>query len=59
MVQMGQSQCLSDREFPEFCKTPLTFDPSGIMREVMGHLKKGQGLQNGAVYNVLRDFFIN
>ena len=44
MVQMGQSQCLSDREFPEFCKTPLTFDPSGFLREVMGHLKKRRAL---------------
>ena len=46
---MRKSQCLSDREFPEFFKTHLTFDPSGFFRGVMGHLKKRRGLQNGAV----------
>ena len=55
MVQIEQSQCLLDREFPEFFKTLLTFDPSGFLRGVMGHfksLKKRRGLQNGAVsYN--------
>ena len=41
MVQMGKSQCLSDREFPEFFKTHLTFDSIGFLRGVMGHLKQG------------------
>ena len=49
---MGKSQCLSEREFPEFFKTPLTFDPTGFLRGVMGHfksLKKRRGLPTGSV----------
>ena len=49
---MGLSQCLSDREFPEFYKTILTFDPIGFLRGVMGHymsFKKRQGLPSEAV----------
>ena len=52
MVQMGLSQCLSDREFPEFFKTLLTFDPIGSLRGVMGNyvsFKKRQGLLSEAV----------
>ena len=48
MVQM-KSQCLSNREFPEFYKTPLTLNLSGIIRGVMGHLNKQWGLLSVAV----------
>ena len=37
--QIGKPQCSSDREFPEFFKTPLAFIPGVIMKEVMANQK--------------------
>ena len=32
-----KSWCLSDREFPKFFKTPLTFNPSVILKAVIAN----------------------
>ena len=59
---MRKSQCLSEREFPEFFKTLLTFDPIGFFRGLMGYfisLKKRRGLLTGAVKEILQMKFLS
>ena len=49
MAQMKKSQSLSNREFLEFLRTLETFNLSGFIRGVMGHLNKRRGLLSRAV----------